>query len=175
MALVASEDRELPEDFGRRVRAAAGYMGLGIDKFAKEVNRPSASGSSMKAWGRGKNLPRPLSRESLIKRLAEVSELPEEFFWGDAELPTDGVAHALRELTAQLAKMDGKLTRIADAVEARPAPLKAGDLEELVDGMHSLATQAQEIINQQGPRIGKRDLQRRAALDQSRRRQAADG
>lgn len=77
------EPLDLPADFGARLRAARAYKDdLSRDDFATRLATSGASASTLKNWEEYGKFPAILSRPTLVQRLAEVSGLPELFFWG---------------------------------------------------------------------------------------------
>lgn len=115
---------DLPSDFGARVRAARAYKDdLSRQNFAGLMNTDGASASTIKNWEEHGKLPPSLSRPTLVQRLAEVSGLPESFFWGDPPAEADAerlsqIEDDLRALRAQVTIGAAEaLQRIEEGVE----------------------------------------------------------
>src|SRR5438270_7838691 len=77
----------LPPDFGDRLRAGRAYVNLSQAEFADALNTNGASESTLKLWEKGERRPAAMIAPELVRRLALVSGLPEEFFWGGPQEP----------------------------------------------------------------------------------------
>jgi transcriptional regulator with XRE-family HTH domain len=80
----------LPVDFPGRLRAARAYIDKTRAEFAALLDVPGASPGNLKAYEGGTRNPPPLAAPALVSRLAEVTGLPETFFWGDGIDPNAG-------------------------------------------------------------------------------------
>ena len=158
---------ELPEDWGRRVRAARAYTqkNPSVKKFAAMLASPGMSYSALRRWEDG-GTPTATGRAAIVQRLAEVSGLPPAFFTADLSGLFEDVPEPIR---AQLAALQQSVDSQREAVEALVA--QRADLHDAIAGMspedvvayfQEILRNEQEILNRLGERVGKRDLEQRA-------------
>lgn len=122
---MAPDAPALPDDFGKRIRAAAAYAGLGkglgIEQLADALDRPGMTRSTLRNYVEKGKLPRPLAREAFIKRLSEVSGLPEAFFLGaegraSVDVRLSEIDDQVRRLSAETAVRDAEALRQIEEV-----------------------------------------------------------
>lgn len=99
----------LPVDFGARVRAARGYIGVSQADFGSLFGM---SGGYIKNLERGDKSIREIEGLGLIVRMADVTGLPQSFFLDD-DAPGDS---RLTEILELLRRLDDRLT---DAEQAQ--------------------------------------------------------
>jgi hypothetical protein len=108
---------ELPPDFAARLRAAVGYSGAaGRREFAERLNYKGLSEQNLDNFAQGK-LPPKRSAEAYIRRIAEVSGLPEAFFWGEAFPASTPLEDQILKLRAELAARDAEVKKRIAGIE----------------------------------------------------------
>ncbi len=105
----------LPADFGARLRAARAYVDKTRDEFAALLDVPGTSPGNLKAYEGGERTPPALAAPALVTRLAEVTGLPEAFFWGD------GIASSGGALEKRLSEMEQQLRLLRAELAAQDA------------------------------------------------------
>lgn len=163
---LAWEQTYLPRDFGARVRAAIAYWGGrgGLQAFAAECGQDGMSAGTMRKWIERDYRPRRGSEAAIVKRLAEVSGLPEEFFTGQGAAP--------QHLEARLAHIEAELQELLEHKRWAERNLRGYTPEEASAFFRLL----REMQSRLGREVGVRDPQDRAVMDRhSPRRADADG
>jgi transcriptional regulator with XRE-family HTH domain len=112
----------LPDDFGKRIRAAAAYAGVGLEKFATRLNVAGASYSTLREYVEKEKRPPPLARAELVRRLSEASGLSEAFFLGDAEPGGSQLSEVAEELKAFRSETAARVEAVRQLLEDRLPP-----------------------------------------------------
>lgn len=118
---MGNPDRELPDDFAGRLRAARAYAGIASQKaLADELNVAGASSSSLKVYEKGRRKPPPLTANRFVAKLAATTGLPEAFFWGEEEAP---------ELNDRLDRIEAAVSGLSEQLEAMQLLMSQNVLE----------------------------------------------
>lgn len=153
------------ERMGRRMQDRREALGLSRADVARRMPGKTNE-NAVYRWEKGLHQPNP----DTLQAMAEVLECDVAYFMtADPEERKTPDFFAPNEMT-QLDRIEAKLDNLGDKLAADDAPkdAPAGDRrtgEELLDHLRALTSELEQMLNQQGRDISKRDLQRRAAKD----------
>lgn len=155
----------LTADFGARVRAARGYAAMSRKELAAALDIADAGEGTIKGWELDPSKrPRPLAEGEVVRRLAEVSRLPEAFFTADLAVLFENLPESV---DSRLSTIEDKLDSLTERRDVIAEEIAGADIEDLTYYLKAGIRGYDRLTKRMAPDLGKDDLDWREALSRS--------